>query len=86
MDIKDKLVAGTSVLALGASSVVGGNIAIDKVTGGAEKRRDETVQAVIDELIPIIDARFQQLTPKTTGGVVTASPKPSIDYRKRILK
>jgi hypothetical protein len=86
MDIKDKLVAGTSVLALGASSVVGGNIAIDKATGGAEKRRDETVQAVLEEIMPIVDARIYQLVPKTSGSVVTDQPAPSANYRNRVPK
>ena len=82
MEIKDTLVAGATVLAVGTSSVVGGNQVMDKVNKGPEKRRDATVERVMAELAPYIDQRIQQLVPTKTGPVVpTTQQEPQIDYR-----
>ena len=82
MEIKDTLVAGGAVLAVGTSSVVGGNQVMDKVNKGPEKRRDATVERVMAELAPYIDQRIQQLVPTKTGPVVpTTQQAPQIDYR-----
>jgi len=82
MEIKDTLVAGATVLAVGTSSVVGGNQVMDKVNKGPEKRRDATVERVMAELAPYIDQRIQQLVPTRTGPVVpTANKDPQLDYR-----
>ena len=58
MEIKDTLVAGATVLAVGTSGVVGGNQVMDKVNKGPEKRRDATVERVMAELAPYIDQRL----------------------------
>ena len=63
MDVKDTVVAGAAVLAVGTSGVVGGNQVMDKVNKGPEKRRDATVERVMAELAPYIDERIQQLVP-----------------------
>ena len=42
MDVKDTVVAGAAVLAVGTSGVVGGNQVMDKVNKGPERRRDAT--------------------------------------------
>ena len=55
MDIKDTVVAGAAVLAVGTSGVVGGNQVMDKVNKGPERRRDATVERVMAELAPYID-------------------------------
>ena len=81
MELKDTLVTGATVLAVGTSSVVGGNQVMDKVNKGPEKRRDATVQRVMDELAPYIDQRIQQLVPSTTGSVVPTTKEPQVDYR-----
>ena len=81
MEIKDTLVAGATVLAVGTSSVVGGNQVMDKVNKGPEKRRDATVERVMAELAPYIDQRIQQLVPAQTGAVVPTTKAPQIDYR-----
>ena len=87
MELKDTLVTGATVLAVGTSSVVGGNQVMDKVNKGPEKRRDATVQRVMDELAPYIDQRIQQLVPTKTGPVVPATqPGPQIDYRNNVPK
>ncbi len=84
MDIKDTVVAGAAVLAVGTSGVVGGNQVMDKVNKGPEKRRDATVDRVMMELQPYIDSRIQQLIPTTTGAVVPTTKEPQIDYRNNV--
>ena len=82
MELKDTLVAGATVLAVGTSGVVGGNQVMDKVNKGPEKRRDATVERVMVELAPYIDQRIQQLVPTRTGPVVPTTKAPQIDYRQ----
>ena len=84
MELKDTLVAGATVLAVGTSSVVGGNQVMDKVNKGPEKRRDATVDRVMTELAPYIDARIKQLIPTTTGAVVPTTKAPQLDYRQNV--
>ena len=79
MELKDTLVTGATVLAVGTSSVVGGNQVMDKVNKGPEKRRDATVERVMTELAPYIDQRIQQLVPTRTGPVVPTTKTPQID-------
>ena len=86
MELKDTLVTGATVLAVGTSSVVGGNQVMDKVNKGPEKRRDATVQRVMDELTPYIDQRIQQLVPTRTGPVVPTTKEPQLDYRQNVPK
>ena len=81
MELKDTLVTGATVLAVGTSSVVGGNQVMDKVNKGPEKRRDATVERVMTELAPYIDQRIQQLVPTRTGPVVPTTKAPQLDYR-----
>ena len=82
MELKDTLVTGATVLAVGTSSVVGGNQVMDKVNKGPERRRDATVERVMAELAPYIDQRIQQLVPTQTGAVVPTTKAPQIDYRQ----
>ena len=84
MDIKDTVVTGAAVLAVGTSSVVGGNAVVDKVNKGPEKRRDATVERVMMELQPYIDQRIQQLVPTRTGPVVPTTKEPQMDYRQNV--
>ena len=86
MELKDTLVTGATVLAVGTSSVVGGNQVMDKVNKGPEKRRDATVERVMAELAPYIDQRIQQLVPTTTGPVVPTTKEPQLDYRQNVPK
>ena len=82
MELKDTLVTGATVLAVGTSSVVGGNQVMDKVNKGPERRRDATVERVMAELAPYIDQRIQQLVPTTTGPVIPQKTEPQVDYRQ----
>ena len=84
MEIKDTLVAGGAVLAVGTSSFVGGNQVMDNGNKGPEKRRDATVERVMAELAPYIDQRIQQLVPTQTGAVVPTTKAPQIDYRNNV--
>ena len=84
MELKDTLVTGATVLAVGTSSVVGGNQVMDKVNKGPEKRRDATVERVMAELAPYIDERIQQLVPTKTGPVVPTTKPPQIDFRNNV--
>ena len=84
MDVKDTVVAGAAVLAVGTSGVVGGNQVMDKVNKGPERRRDATVERVMAELAPYIDERIQQLVPTKTGPVVPTTKAPQLDYRQNV--
>ena len=84
MDVKDTVVAGAAVLAVGTSGVVGGNQVMDKVNKGPERRRDATVERVMAELAPYIDESIQQLVPTKTGPVVPTTKAPQIDYRNNV--
>ena len=86
MELKDTLVTGATVLAVGTSGVVGGNQVMDKVNKGPERRRDATVERVMAELAPYIDERIQQLVPTKTGPVVPTTKAPQIDYRNNVPK
>ena len=56
----------------------------DRVNKGPEKRRDATVERVMAELQPYIDARIEQLIPTQTGAVVPTTKAPQIDYRNNV--
>ena len=86
MELKDTLVTGGAVLAVGTSSFVGGNAVVDKVNDGPTKRQDATVVRVMKELAPYIDQRIQQLVPTRTGPVVPTTQTPQIDYRNNVPK
>jgi len=84
MELKDTLVTGGAVLAVGTSSFVGGNVVVDKVNDGPTKRQDATVERVMAELAPYIDQRIQQLVPTKTGPVVPTTTAPQLDYRENV--
>ena len=84
MDVKDSLVTGAAVLAVGTSGVVGGNAVVDKVYDGPTKRQDATVQLVKKELELYIDERIKELVPTTTGSVVVPQKQPISDYRNNV--
>ena len=80
MDIQ-KIAVG--VCAVGTACVVGGTAVVDQVTNGSEKRRDATVEAVVEELKPFIKEQIQLSFPSSTGDVIR-SKEPQVDYRKKI--
>tara|TARA_Y100000817_G_scaffold257694_1_gene211287 strand:- start:587 stop:841 length:255 start_codon:yes stop_codon:yes gene_type:complete len=80
MDIQ-KIAVG--VCAVGTACVVGGTAVVDQVTNGSEKRRDATVEAIVEELKPFIKEQIQLSFPSSTGDVIR-SKEPQVDYRKKI--
>ena len=80
MDIQ-KIAVG--VCAVGTACVVGGTAVVDQVTNGSEKRRDATVEAIVEELKPFIKEQIQLSFPSSTGDVIRLK-EPQVDYRKKI--
>ena len=80
MDIQ-KIAVG--VCAVGTACVVGGGAVVDQVTNGSEKRRDATVEAVVEELKPFIKKQIELSFPPSTGGVMELQ-QSQLDYRKEV--
>ena len=80
MDIQ-KIAVG--VCAVGTACVVGGTAVVDQVTNGSEKRREATVEAVVEELKPFIKEQIELSFRSSTGGVI-GSQQPQVDYRKEV--
>ena len=82
MDIQKMATYGTAVAVVGTGSVVGGNVAIDRATGGPEKR----LKAEATELRQIVREEVQnalkEAWPKSTGMSPVVTVQPSQDYRK----
>ena len=83
MDVKDIATYGTAVAVIGTGTVVGGNNAIDRYTGGPEKR----IEAEKTELQMIVReevrAAFRDAWPNSTGKV-TGMQTPNGDYKKQV--
>ena len=86
MELKDTLVTGAAVLAVGTSGVVGGGAVVDKVNDGPAKRQTAVVKATKEELKEYIDSRIMELLPKSTGKVVPVLKAPQLDYRQEVPK
>ena len=84
MDLQKVASTGTAVAVIGGGSIFGGNYAVDKATGGPEKRiraRQSELQLIVREEVR---SAIAEMMPKSTGGVVTnIVPK---DYRKEVPK
>ena len=82
MDVKDIATYGTAVAVIGTGTVVGGNTAIDRYTGGPEKRIEaekSELQLIVREEVR---AAIREAWPTTTGQVKgMAVPN---DYKKEI--
>ena len=82
MDVKDIATYGTAVAVIGTGTVVGGNTAIDRYTGGPEKRIEAEkteLQLIVREEVR---AAIREAWPTTTGQVKgMAVPN---DYKKEI--
>ena len=79
MDIQ-KVAVG--VCAVGTACVVGGTAVVDQVTNGSRKKKNATVEAVVEELKPFIKEQIELSFPSSTGGVMTLQ-KPQVDYREK---
>ena len=84
MDGKDIATYGTAVAVIGTGTVVGGNNAIDRYTGGPEKRIEAEkteLQLIVREEVR---AALRDAWPTTTGQV-QGMQVPS-DYKQQIPK
>ena len=84
MDLQKVATYGTAVAVVGTGTIIGGNVALDNVTGGPEKRikaKQSELQLIVREEVR---SAIAEMMPKSTGGVVrTTTPK---DYRKEVPK
>ena len=84
MDVKDIATYGTAVAVIGTGTVVGGNNAIDRYTGGPEKRIEAEkteLQLIVREEVR---AAIKDAWPTTTGQV-KGMQVPN-DYKTQIPK
>ena len=84
MDLQKVASYGTAVAVVGTGTIIGGNVALDTVTGGPEKRiraKQTELQLIVREEVR---SAIAEMMPKSTGGVVrSTTPK---DYRKEVPK
>tara|TARA_R100000664_G_C2631970_1_gene61082 strand:- start:132 stop:386 length:255 start_codon:yes stop_codon:yes gene_type:complete len=84
MDLQKVATYGTAVAVVGTGTIIGGNVALDTVTGGPEKRiraKQTELQLIVREEVR---SAIAEMMPKSTGGVVrSTTPK---DYRKEVPK
>ena len=84
MDLQKITSTGTAIAVVGTGTVIGGNYAIDNITGGPDKR----IKAKQTELQLIVRKEVRsaiaEMMPKSTGGVVTLTIPG--DYRKEVPK
>ena len=82
MDLQKIATYGSAAAVIGTGSVVGGIVALDRATGGPEKR----MQAEATELRMIVREEVQnalrEAWPKTTGVSPVVKAKPTEDYRE----
>ena len=85
MDVKDIATYGTAVAVIGTGTVVGGNNAIDRYTGGPEKRIEAEkteLQLIVREEVR---AAIKDAWPTSTG-MVSGMQIPNGDYKQQIPK
>ena len=85
MDVKDIATYGTAIAVVGTGTVVGGNNAIDRYTGGPEKRIEAEkteLQLIVREEVR---AAIKDAWPTTTGQV-KGMQVPNGDYRQNVPK
>ena len=84
MDLQKVATYGTAVAVVGTGTIIGGNVALDNVTGGPEKRikaKQSELQLIVREEVR---SAIAEMMPKSTGGVVRMA-QPG-DYRKEVPK
>ena len=84
MDLQKITTTGTAIAVVGTGTVIGGNYAIDQVTGGPDKRikaKQSELQLIVREEVR---SAIAEMMPKSTGGVVR-STTPG-DYRQEVPK
>ena len=84
MDLQKVATYGTAVAVVGTGTIIGGNVALDNVTGGPEKRikaKQSELQLIVREEVR---SAIAEMMPKSTGALVRM-PQPG-DYRKEVPK
>ena len=84
MDLQKITTTGTAIAVVGTGTVIGGNYAIDQVTGGPDKRikaKQTELQLIVREEVR---SAIAEMMPTSTGGVVR-STTPG-DYRQEVPK
>ena len=84
MDLQKVATYGTAAAVVGTGTIIGGNVALDNVTGGPEKRikaKQSELQLIVREEVR---SAIAEMMPKSTGGVVR-STTPG-DYRQEVPK
>ncbi len=82
MDLQKVATYGTAAAVVGTGTIIGGNVAIDQVTGGPEKRikaKQTELQLIVREEVR---SAIAEMFPKSTGGVVRLE-QPG-DYREEV--
>ena len=82
MDLQKVATYGTAAAVVGTGTIIGGNVAIDNVTGGPEKRikaKQTELQLIVREEVR---SAIAEMMPKSTGGVVTGTTPG--DYREEV--
>ena len=82
MDLQKVATYGTAAAVVGTGTIIGGNVALDNVTGGPEKRnkaKQTELQLIVREEVR---SAIAEMFPKSTGGVVR-STAPG-DYREQV--
>ena len=85
MDLQKITSTGTAIAVVGTGTVVGGNYAIDQVTGGPDKRikaKQTEIQLIIREEVR---SALSEMLPSSTGDVVRQQV-PNGDYREQVPK
>ena len=83
MDVKDIATYGTAIAVVGTGTVVGGNTAIDRYTGGPQKRIEAEkteLQLIVREEVR---AALRDAWPTSTGKV-TGMQVPTQNYREQV--
>ena len=82
MDLQKVATYGTAAAVVGTGTIIGGNVALDNVTGGPEKRiraKQTELQLIVREEVR---SAIAEMMPKSTGGVVTGTTPG--DYREEV--
>ena len=82
MDLQKVATYGTAAAVVGTGTIIGGNVALDNVTGGPEKRikaKQSELQLIVREEVR---SAIAEMMPKSTGGVVSLTVPG--DYREEI--
>ena len=82
MDIQKLATYGSAVAVVGTGTVVGGNVAIDRATGGPGKRLEAEATELRQIVREEVRNALKESWPQSTGISPLIKSLPSEDYRK----